>query len=376
MQSVFNEITHLRGERPLIIDHHNSNRYCLVLQESDGTKTAYCFSTPIYNHKSRKMLDLRFFSNGAMHYAVGSNANITVSNAVRMENPEGYCLVELLQKPLQNVGKEIRFAKDTMYPTTNGIALKSCVRGCGKVSFTIEVGLPFLNVRANDKYFALMREQFRPFVTFSCIGTLDLSGRLIAPAKIEYQKLSDRKYRLTFYSTSSLGTHVLFEGNLYENKLFQDTTVENYNPRTNNAFGSTAFIGNTALYGEQWLYSRPDYSRISELMDKHINKAVLHLPKYNKSNVELSAFKLSARFCSFGSNWDNKVAGGTSICECTSESGYQNVDLTALVVDSKTKTITRSEGMILKSKVSGSGFSAVATGDSFYAPQIFEINYR
>lgn len=376
MQSIFNEISHLRGERPLIIDYRNSNRYRLVTSESNGTKTAYCFSTPIYNLKSRKMIDLHFCSNGGVLYAVGSNTNITVSNGIRMENPEGYCLMEIPQKPALNSGKEIRCGNNTIYPTTNGIALKAYIKDSGRFSFTIEVGQPFMDVRANDKYFALMRERFRPFVTFSCIGTLDSLGQLIAPAKIEYQKLTDRKYRLTVLSTSQMGTYVLFEGNLYENKLFQDTTVENFNPKTNNAFGSTAFIGNTALFGEQWLYSRPDYSKISELMDKRINKATLHLPKYNKSNVEFSALKVTSRFCSFGSNWDNKIASGALVSESVSVMGYQSVNLTPLIVDPKTRTITRSEGMILKSNVKSSGFSAVATGDSCYAPQILEINYR
>ena len=181
---------------------------------------------------------------------------------------------------------------------------------------------------------------------------------------------------LTISATSPFGCSVLFEANLYENKLFQDTTVESLNPTINNAFGSTAYIGNTALFGLQWLYSRPDYSRIQELMDKCINKAILHMPKYNKNNVELSAFRVAARFCSFGSNWDNKIGSGTAISDSTVVNGYQSIDLTDLIVDPRTRTITKSEGLILKPKIKDGGFSAVATGDSYYAPQILEINYR
>ena len=44
---------------------------------------------------------------------------------------------------------------------------------------------------------------------------------------------------------------------MYERKLFLDTTVESKNIDVNNAFGSIAFIGNTDIFGEQWLYSRP-----------------------------------------------------------------------------------------------------------------------
>ena len=376
MRSIFEEISRLRGNRPLTLDPQNTNRYRLVTYEGDGTKTSYCFSTPIYNHKSRKLLDLCFLKNNTEVYAVGSNANITVRNEVRLENAEGYCLLRLPQKFPLYTREQLRGANDTLYPTTNGIVLKAYTKGTESFCFSIEVRDPVLSVRANDKSFSLMREQFRPFITISCIGTLDAAGQLIAPAQIGYQRLTDCTYQLTVSPTSPLGTHVLFEINLYENKLFQDTTVESMNPSTNNAFGSVGFIGNTSLYGEQWLYSRLDYSRIPEIVDKRIQKVVLHMPKFNQSKVDLSAYRVSARFCSFGSNWENKIAGDAPISDSFSDNGYQSLDLTSLLVDRRTKTITKSEGLILKPKIKGAGFSVIATGDSYYAPQILEINYR
>ena len=376
MQSVLNEILRLRNQRPILIDYQNSNRYRLITHEDDGSKTAYCFSAPIYNFDSRKMVDLSFaWENGSACF-VGSSATVIISDKIRMQNAEGFCVVGLPQVPTQKSGKEISCGQNTIYPTLNGFAMKANTKTAGSFSFTITVEQPFVAVRSNDKYFALMREKFRPFVCFSCIGTLDSTGNIIAPALMRYKKLSDNQYKLTVSATSPIGVGVLFEGNLYENKLFQDTTVESSNPKTNNAFGSTAFVGNTALFGAQWLYSRPDYSRISELMDKRINYAILHMPKYNKSNMELSAFRVVARFCSFGSNWDNKVEGGTAIATSTVSDGYYSIDLTNLMIDPRTKTITRSEGLILKPKVKGSGFSVIATADSSYSPQILEVNYR
>ncbi len=376
MQSVMNEISRLRRGAPMVIDYRNSNRYRLVVSENNGTKTAYYFTTPIYNRKSRKMIDLQFKSNGGVIFASGSNANITISDKVRMENAEGSCVMELSQRAVLTSGKELHCGPDSIFPTANGVAYKVNAKGMSKFSFTIELGQPFLNVRANDRCFALMKERFRPFVVFSAIGTMDATGNIIAPARIEYQKLNDKKYRLTVSNTSPMGTAILFEANLYENKLFQDTTVESKNSSVNNAFGSIGFIGNTALYGEQWLYSRPDYSRMPEVMDKRVEKAVLHMPKFNQGSVEFSAFKVAARFCSFGSTWDNKIAGDVPISDSVSLSGYQSIDITSLLVDKRTRTIQRSEGLILKSKIKGSGFSAIATGDSYFAPQILEVNYR
>ncbi len=376
MQSVLGEIEKLRNGSPIIIDYHNSNRYRLVVQENNGTKTAYYFSTPIYSRRTRKMIDVKFQSNGVAIFSTGSNTNITVSRNVLMENAEGSCSIELPQNCNLISSQEVRCGSMVLIPTTNGVAFKCALKTNEKATFTIEVGQPFLNVRANDRCFALMKERFRPFVVFSCIGSIDAVGNVIAPAKIEYQKLTDKRYRIAVFATSPLAKYVLLEANLYENKLFQDTTVESMNPSTNNAFGSVGFIGNSSAYGEQWLYSRLDYSRIPEIMDKRIQKAVLHMPKFNQSNVELSAYKVSARFCSFGSTWDNKIPGETPVSDSSSKSGYQSLDFTSLLVDSRTKTITKSEGLILKPKIKGSGFSAIATGDSYLAPQIMEINFR
>ena len=87
--------------------------------------------------------------------------------------------------------------------------------------------------------------------------------------------------RLSLVSCCSDAECILFEINLYERKLFLDTTVESKNIGVNNAFGSIAFVGDTEQFGEQWLYSRPAFSLISELYEKSLNYAVLHIPKYS-----------------------------------------------------------------------------------------------
>lgn len=376
MQSVLNEIARLRGGKSYTIDYHNSNRYRLVVQEQDGSKTAYYFSTPIYNQKDGKLLDVKFRRNGNTIGAVGSNTDITVSQNVVMENEEVSCVIELKQKVEFVSTQKLRCGKHTIWPTTNGVAMKCVVSGDEKLSFLLEAGQPILKVRSNSKYFALMRERFRPYVVFSCLASMDATGNVIAPAKLEYQKITDKKYCITVSATSPLARYLLWECNLYENKLFQDTTVESGNPSSNNAFGSVGFIGNTAAYGEQWLYTRLDYSRMPEVMDKHICKAILHIPKLNHSKVKICTYRVAARFCSFGSNWDNKIASTTFISDAYSNSGYQNIDMTSLLVNSRTGIITKTEGLILKPQIKGNGFSAIATADSYLAPQIIEINFK
>ncbi len=376
MQSVLNEIKKIRKGPPFVIDYRNNNRYRLIVSEGNGTKTAYYFATPIYNLKSRKIIDLQFRLNEGTVFATGSNANITISDKIRMENAEGSCTLELSQKVNLASPRELHCGQDVIYPTANGIAYKGTVNEKGKITIDIEVNQPFMHVRFNDRCFSLMKEKFRPLIVLSCIGTFDLSGNLIAPAQIEYQKLTDKKYRLTFMPTSPLGHSIMFEANLYENKLFQDTTVESKNSSINNAFGGVGFIGNTSIYGEQWLYSRLDYSHVQEIMDKRIDKVVLHMPKFNQGAIEISAFKVSARFCSFGSTWNNKISGNVPISNSVLTCGYQSIDITSLFIDKHMRTFQHTEGFILKPQIKGSGFSAIATGDSYFAPQILEVNFK
>lgn len=373
MISILREIQQLRKDKPMVIDYSNRNRYRVVLKEADGTKTAYYFSTPIYNKHTRKAVDLKFQKKDNTVCAVGSNATVTVTDVLRMENAEGICTIPLHKTFAYVSAQELRSGNMTLRPTMNGAAIRV---DAAEFAFDLELNKPFQSVRANDKYFSLMQKKFQPFVTVSCIGTVGYGGDVIAPAKISYQKISGQKYRVTVTACSPMGNGIMLEINLYEGKLIQDTTVESVNPKVNNAFGSAAFIGNTEVFGEQWLYSKLDFGKMPELADKYINRAVLYLPKYNQENVELSGYKVASRFCSFGSNWGNKVAPANYI-SCTSAlEDYQCLDITSTLTNPGGGYLTQSNGMILRTSNKGSGFSAIATGDSYYAPQILAINFR
>ena len=374
MQSILSEITKLRNDDDLVIDRQNSNRYRVVIAEPDGDRTAYYFTSPIYNTKSRKVVSMKFYDKGETVYAVGSNANITIGENIRMENHEGACILSLPGRPKKNTDHELVCGQDRILPTTNGVCIESDCRNGRSHSFTLELSQPFLNVRANDKYIALMCEQFRPLVTVSCIGTSDTNGNIISPAKITYQKISDRKYIITVFSCTTMGKSVLFEVNLYEPKLFQDTTVESKNPRINNAFGGVGFIGNTNEFGEQWLYTRPEFSKMKELDGKKIHNAILHLPKLNTGAVELIASKVARRFCSFGSNWENKISEVAMRADSQITDQYINVNLMPILVE-RFGRLSKGDGFILKAQRRNSGFSVITTADSYFMPQILEIKY-
>ena len=64
MKSILDEIKQLRNAEHLNIDRNNTNRYRVIVNEKDGTKTSYYFSTPIYNIQTRNIVDLKFRQNG------------------------------------------------------------------------------------------------------------------------------------------------------------------------------------------------------------------------------------------------------------------------------------------------------------------------
>lgn len=375
MDSIINEISRLRKGSPLIIDYKDSNKYRVVALEANGTKTAYYFTTPVYSSETGKMLDMKFRYKNGIVCSEGSNSSISVSDCIRIKNIEGSCTVFLSGSVRPVSENEFLFGNDRVFPTTNGIAIRSNCTEEAPFVFTIETNRVLSGIRANDKYFALMSERFRPFLVFSCIGTSDANRNIISPAKISYEKITDEKYTVTVTPCSSLGKSVLVEVNLYEPKLFLDTTVESKNRRTNNAFGGVAFVGNTDEFGEQWLYSKVDYTKISEVNEKSILSAVLHIPKLNNAPIVLSAYKTATRFCSFGSTWVNKIAESTAISDSRTADRYIELNLTSLFTD-KEKKLLKSDGFILKPKNKNVGFSAISTADNYLFPQILEINYK
>ena len=364
LHSVLDEILKFRKKQAIEIDYSNSNRYRLVINEADGSKTAYCFSIPIYNLKKRTLVGMKFHYDNDICYYEGSNSKIIVNEDIIFENDLGVCKIK-------NSGLDI----ERMSPTVNGIVLKIPYDNEKEHSFIFNYNGSFDTVRANDKCFSLMSSEFKPFITISCIGTLDEAGNLIAPCKRENQKLNESDYKFTIKSDNHLGKYLMYEINLHEEKLFQDTTVENYNPTVNNAFGGVAFLGFSPEFGRQWLYTRPMLSLIPELRYRIINKMIWHIPNLNDSAFPISAYKLSRRFCSFGTNWDNKIISEEKdSVVSTLVRGYHDLDITYFMTD-KDRYLSKTEGMILRLNKEEC-YGAIPTGDSFYSPQILEVNFK
>lgn len=355
----------------------SNDRYSILAREADRTKTAYCFSIPICNDQTKKLVDLRFHHQGLSSVFIGSNSKITIREAICLQNAVGAVEISL-------PGAIIKKTEDTLYfktlngiaevtPTLNGLLFKMPSWGCAEPSsINLKVDCVIYGIRSNKKCFAFMSEKFKPLITVSCIGFFNREDAIIAPCEVSYQKINKKGYSLVFTSKATTDGYIAFEINMHELKLIQDTTVESLHPTLNNAFGGTAYLGNTCDFGEQWLYSRIDFSILPQLLDKRILRAVLHLPSLNESNGELIAHKISARFCSFGSNWKNKKVVTSPIHHTVSSNEYYHLDITDLIKGTKEK----SYNFVIKAKTKNAEPVIISTGDSYYKPQILEVNFK
>ena len=375
MYSVFQEIEKVRGGNSFQTIETLFNRYAIYCQENSKIKTAYCFSVPIRNIKNSNLVDLRFYHNNNSSTFVGSEAKITVSDRIRLSNDFGVCDI-IFQGSLFKRTNEAIFFKNNMSfveirPALNGIILlfdRSPSSGPAKIK--LQVDRRFESLQSNNKYFSIMREKLIPFITASCIGTINTREKVSASCQVYSQKVNDFEYILTFDSTNKSASRIAVEINMHEPKLFHDTTVESKNPTMNNAFGGISFLGTSKSFGEQLLYSRLEVSNIAHLRNKKIMKSILHIPQLSYNAPPIAVNKISQRFCSFGSNWENKIDIKDTIAVSYASNGYYHIDMTKFLGNLNTPQ----NFVIIAPK--NNKPAIISTGDSFYAPQILEVQYQ
>lgn len=375
MTSIINQIKSIRYGKDNGDIIKNSNRHRIVFQEIDGSKTAYYFSVPVYNTTTNRIVSNKFEKlNGRIVYQ-GSNVRITFQDEVSMESIDGVCKLLFSNKVTSASENYVMLERIELTPSLNGLRVKvRCAKG-EKHQLKIKVQhTRITDINHNGKQVSWMLDKFKPLMTVSCIGVSNSRQTIIAPCILNYY-IDDCEV-LEFSHNNLYGEDILYEVNFYEKKIMQDTTVESLHPSSNNAFGGTSFIGYTDAYGEQWLYSRVDTSKLYDVYDRQIVGAILHIPILSDSVPQLNAYVLPTRFCSFGSAWDNKVESNNCALNINTSHHYYNIDVTPLLVDQYTLFLKSTDGFLLKPKVRKGGFAAIATGDSFYNPQILEIRYK
>ena len=365
MKNPLEVIRCLRGEKSFTIDTENRNRYRVLVKENIG-HTAYCFSAPIYNLYNGRLVSLDFEMKGEELRFEGSNCTVIISDKMCvLENKKGkisVCFDEAILAP--NTDFEVN-------PNLNGLTFK--VKR-DKLNFKLKTENYKGNVRFNDQNLSLMWDQFIPFASISCLGVYDQSKNIF-PLELYFTDKTNGEFDVEVCSKIFSG-EICFEITLYEAKLFQDTTVESQNPDKNNVYGTIGFIGNSAEFGEQWLYSRPDFSKISEMYSKYIERVLLHIPIWHNTKDCLDIYVPERRFCSFGSTWNNKIDHNGKKLSSSSDGQYLTVDVTSAFTDSFVHQLSYNEGLIMKKAKGEKEYVAISTSDSYSFPQILEIKFK
>lgn len=219
-----------------------------------------------------------------------------------------------------------------------------------------------------------MKKKFLPFVTVNCVYATDGSENSVAGAELAMKKDSDLQYRLRMKSTIENATKLNWEINLYEPKLMQDTTVESSRPNENNAYGNVAFLGHSPDHGVQYLYSRFDFKKIKVDSLKKMKRILLYVPYYVAGDQEFRIAAPFRRFCSFGSNWANKVSANRIGASWWRQNGCFVFDLTHYLLTDEGK-LKENNGIVLIPSKSNE-VAVMATADNYNMPQIIEIQYE
>ena len=338
-------------EKDILLNDNNPYR---ILRKTNRDLSAYYCSLPVFVHGHLlKPLWVKR-ENGCIYEGINARICVADGKAV-MENENGKA--------------EVRFGGEVeLQPTYNGIVAESSENNV-KVFIRADADRC---VRENGSFWALMKSEYQPFFVLSGLFGR-VKGRL-CPLKIE-TKQEKNEFEITIAGGADT-EKLLFEMNLHVPKLIFDTTVESKNPTKNNVFGSVAFLGRTEEYGAQWLYLRIDGMRMSDLSGYRVENAKLYLPRLdNGVSGKLEAYKLGSVWCSFGTSWDTKVAFSEKMKGVKSWGSYEEIEISDIVRDMLRVKEARNPGFVIKSR-EDSNCIAVATGDSYYRPQILEIQLK
>lgn len=353
------EIRYLREKSNFEIDTQNRNRYRIVVKENDG-RTSYCFSTPIYNMRTRKLVNPKVMKIKDEYRVEGTNCTVVAcKNQCVFES--GKDVVKLI------FDKDIMSSDLSFEATINGA--RFIVKG-NNIKLYIDASNMFHTVHSSKGNFSVMKEKFKPFLIISTLYSVSEDGDY-TPINVTWNKTGERIYSVELQAEFN-ADRIIFEANVYETKLFQDTTVEERYPKDNNVYGAIGFIGNTECFDRQWLYIRPHFLNIAELYSEYVDKVKLHIPVFYKNTNTIQASTPAKRFCSFGSNWGNKVDITDEVCSLELGERYLSVDVTSHFTSADHKLIANN-GIVIKGSDILNEQVIVSTGDNYTAPMILEI---
>ena len=348
------------------------NRYGLI-SKSDNNMKAYYFSVPILSQTTKKIVNSKIEKREGVYYYNGSNCEVKVYND-RIMLCKGKEIIFLHFNAQKNIvlsedGSYLKAEDIIFFPTFNGIIIKQ--RG-NKAKIKME-STTQKDVKNNSKNFAFMQSKFEPVVTFNAMFAENRYRDTFYNIMLHSNKITDNLYELELIASNENAFQLTYDINMYEPKLIQDTTVESKNPCENNAYGNISFLGKSSCLGIQFLYSRVDMEKMDLPTNIQILNVKIHIPYYTINGNDFRISVPVKRFCSFGSNWNNKIPYSNDVLLGIRNNGYITFDISKYVI-SKTGKWNPNEGFVIKSQ--GEHFSIIGTGDNYYTPQIIEITFK
>ena len=348
------------------------NRYGLI-SKSDNNMKAYFFSVPILSQTTKKIVNSKIEKRDGVYYYNGSNCEVKIYND-RIMLCKGKEIIFLHFNAQKNIvlsedGSYLKAEDIIFFPTFNGIIIKQ--RG-NKAKIKME-STTQKDVKNNSKNFAFMQSKFEPVVTFNAMFAENRYRDTFYNIMLHSNKITDNLYELELIASNENAFQLTYDINMYEPKLIQDTTVESKNPCENNAYGNISFLGKSSCLGIQFLYSRVDMEKMDLPTNIQILNVKIHIPYYMINGNDFRISVPVKRFCSFGSNWNNKIPYSNDVLLGIRNNGYITFDISKYVI-SKTGKWNPNEGFVIKSQ--GEHFSIIGTGDNYYTPQIIEITFK
>lgn len=365
------EVLQLASDQSLFLSPKQSNRYGLQFVCENGGENYY-FSTPIYQQDTNKVICLQFQQQGDSFTFLGSNCVVIVNEKQIRFIRKSEELVVLFKNPIVwTFDNGALFSERlSISPTYNGVMLAGDLDA---MQFNVFTTIDYESFRKSKNCVGLMENHFKPIFNFSALFAKG-EGDELSPLIVSYFEKSKQEGKVAFFATDERCTQGVIELNFYEPKLMHDTPVSEKRPNENNAFGAVAWMGQSSFYGSQWFYFRPDFSNLPEMKNKVIQKITLYLPCWNTSDLLIEMHNLQSRFCSFGSNWENKIGTGQRKYVADQSEEYLSIDVTKLY--SNSGQLTASIGSVLiAEQTNQASFQIISTADCYARPPILCVKY-
>lgn len=369
--TALNEVLQLVNDKSLSLSSKQSNRYGLQFVCENGGENYY-FSTPIYQQDTNKLICLQFQQQGDFFIFEGSNCVVIVSAKQIRFIQRNKDLFLLFKNPIVwTFDNGALFSERlSISPSYNGVMLAGDLDA---MQFDVFTTFDYESFRKSKNCVGLMENHFKPIFNFSALIAKGDDDELF-PLIVRYFEKNKQEGKVAFLATDEHCTQGVIELNFYEPKLMQDTPVSEKRPVENNAFGAIAFMGQSEYYGSQWFYFRPEFHNVPEMKNKVIQKITLYLPCWNTSNLLMEMHNLQSRFCSFGSNWENKIRTGERRYAASQKDGYLSIDVTQLY--SYSGQLTASIGTVLIARPTNqASFQIISTADCYARPPILCVKY-